>query len=394
MGKQAGQRGQILIAVGVVMLAATVLLLLVYVQSVQAWDFGSFYTAGKLVLHQRHQLYSSHVQFVEQTLLTHDPKKFAPWAHLPIEAVLFAPLSLLPFRLAFTLWGALTLLQAAFLGYLLREYLKNYFALVMLLAPIIAGLFIGQNHLLPALLIVGGFLQLRKQKETSAGVFFGVALLRFQFTVPFLLFFLVVRRFKLVSIAAVVGVALFMSSFAIAGRNFLSQYHALSILLNNYDIYIINQLTGIRGFFGTILIHHQEIALTITAVTCFALLGIGLRTWIRAGWHPAADDFDLLFALALFVSLAVSYHSFHYDLTLAGVAAVLVIRHEKRATRLDIAILIPYFATLICPVIGFVAPLFTVGAALRVTYLLSQPKAVNESDVYVDSTESIAQYSG
>ena len=90
-------------------LAALILLGALGMQSGSATDFVSYYVAGKTVLKQPHDLYSIGLQMEEQArAVTND--KFLPWAHPAAEALIFAPLSLLPYRIAFTVWAAINLM--------------------------------------------------------------------------------------------------------------------------------------------------------------------------------------------------------------------------------------------------------------------------------------------
>ena len=82
-------------------------------------DFAMFYTAGYMVrIGQSGQLYNYDVETRYQNQLV--SKTPAPYTHLPYEALLFAPISLLPYRVAYWLFLLVNLSLAIF-GLLLQE---------------------------------------------------------------------------------------------------------------------------------------------------------------------------------------------------------------------------------------------------------------------------------
>src|ERR1017187_3527353 len=79
-----------------------------------------------------------------------------------------------------------------------------------------AGLFL--------LVFVFAFLSLKGGKEFSAGCILGIGLLRYEITLPLLLFFLVARRWRVLAGSIVSGSLLIIASFVIVGRDFIPQY--------------------------------------------------------------------------------------------------------------------------------------------------------------------------
>ncbi|GAC1362209.1 MAG: hypothetical protein NVSMB3_10450 [Acidobacteriaceae bacterium] len=318
------------ISAGVIFVVGALLLLgSIATQSGRLTDFTSYYVAGATILHQPHALYSLSLQMGEQARVVGSPG-FLPWVHLPIEAVLVAPLSLLPYRWAFTVWAALNLCALGLIGYLLRGTVRGYSVLCFAALPILAGLVIGQDHVLIALLFVLAYRSFKRQEEFAAGGLLGLCLLRYQFALPMLFFFLVARRWRVLGGAAIVGLALAASSFALAGKAFAVQYLRLvGFLARVYDPQTDPDMPNLHW-----LVIHWRLPhpMGVTALLSLFALGAGAAVWARREYEPTSSTFDLMFALAAILALLCSYHTLTYDLTLLTLPMLLLARDEPRST--------------------------------------------------------------
>jgi hypothetical protein len=320
-------------------LAALILLGALAMQSGSATDFVSYYVAGKTLLKQPHDLYSIGLQMEEQARAVANDK-FLPWAHPATEALIFAPLSLLPYRIAFTVWAAINLMLLGLVGYLLKGYVaelegpKRYALLGIAFWPILAGLSQGQDHILILLAYVLAFLNLKKGNEVAAGCFLGLGLIRFQLTLPLLLFFLVVRRWKVIGGAALVVVLIAATSFAIVGRGLLAKYlFVCRYLVGLHDPHTVDHMPTVRGLL-TMMFPGSPHLIIATAVLSLVILAWGLLIWTRWSWEPASRSFDLLFALAVVISLAIDYHAFIYEMAAIVLPSLLVLRQIPRSAML------------------------------------------------------------
>src|SRR5437667_3467341 len=113
-------------------------------------DFAMFYTAGYMVrIGQSGQLYNYDVETRYQNQMV--SKTPAPYTHLPYEALLFAPISLLPYRVAYWLFLFVNLVLAILALLLMPPTGLRRCALVILASffPVSAALADAQDSIMP-----------------------------------------------------------------------------------------------------------------------------------------------------------------------------------------------------------------------------------------------------
>jgi hypothetical protein len=328
----------------------------VFLQSWGMTDFKSYYAAGKLARLDAHALYSIPAQAQEQAAI--QSGRFFPWAHLPPEAALLSPFTLASFKTAFDLWQAVNLLLLMVALYPLKSYFRGYSAAALALTPVAIGLCVGQDHILMLLIFVLTFLSLKSGKEFRAGGMLGIGLLRYEIALPFLLFFLVARRWRVLAGAAVSGSLLILASFAMVGRDFPRQYFGICKLLSeSHNSRSAANMPTVRGLLAAVvpLNAHQFAAV---AVLSLALLIWGLRPWSRWNGNPA--DLDTLFPMALVISLLVDYQGYIYNMTSLLLPGLLLVRRHPRASGYLWVCAAATLATTFAPrqPFGLITPLF------------------------------------
>ena len=301
---------------------------LVFMQMKGMTDFRSYYAAGELMRHQPHLLYSIPAQF--KTQMSIGAGSFYPWAHLPPEAALMAPLTLLPFKTAFNLWQGINVVLLIAAVVPLRSYFSGYSAVAVTIIPAFTGLAVGQDHILTLLVFVFAYLSLKEGKEFQAGSILGIGLIRYGITVPLLLFFLAARRWRVLAGSAVSGSLLVIASFAIVGRDFIPQYLGMcKLLASSHNSPDAARMSTVRGFLAFLFPQSPHLTLAVVLVSAILLLW-GFRAWIR--WDGATPDWDTLFPLALVISLLVDYNGYIYNMTSLLLPALLLVkRHPKAA---------------------------------------------------------------
>jgi Protein of unknown function (DUF2029). len=155
--------------------------------------------------------------------------------HPPFEALLLAPLGALPYGTAYFFWGLINAAIWLFLSYRLRPYLMTprddvaFFLLWLLFLPLWAALFEGQSSLVMFLLYSLTFIQLRQGRERLAGLIFGLALLKFQFAIPFVLILLLQRKWRFMQgFLATAGFLGVLSIVAVGWRGVIGYIHLIS----------------------------------------------------------------------------------------------------------------------------------------------------------------------
>jgi Glycosyltransferase family 87 len=155
-------------------------------------DFRQFYTGGYMLrAGYRHQLYDYDLQ----TRIGGSP---LPAVHPAYEYLLFAPLTLLPYRAAYVGWllincglllGSIRLLRSEFGG---SPWLLA--GIVLAFVPVWITLFQGQDSLLLLFLLL---LTSRSKDELSAGLWLGLGAFKFHIVVPIALIYLLWRKWRM-----------------------------------------------------------------------------------------------------------------------------------------------------------------------------------------------------
>ena len=300
-------------------------------------DFVSHYAAGEMVQQDPSHLYSLAEQRKYQTAL--GARKFLPWVHPAVEALLFAALSGLGIERAFQVWEALNIAALCWIAFSLRRYLGDLSgpqasaAFAVGLIPLGAGLAAGQDHILCLLLYCWTFLLIEDGREVLGGCVFGLAFVRFQLAIPVLIFFLVMRRWRVVAGAAVTMTVMIAASFAVVGRGLISSWQgsfwsyraAIVYLGTTHDATSLTHTPSVRGLLAFVVKDARELAVSTAVVSAVLLIAAGVM------WRRAEERrFDVAFASALLLALAVDYHSFFYEMSVVVLAAVLVVRRCPR----------------------------------------------------------------
>lgn len=289
-------------------------------------DFISYYTAAQLLRFHPHELYSVSAQIAAQKAVGN--RFYLSWAHLPAEALLFVPLSFLSYPHAFALWAALNLAMIALCIYLLRDEILalkpggHYALLAFAFLPAAEGLVMGQDHILFLLLWVLAWRCLKNKNDFGVGVLIGLSLIRYQFTLPMLLFIIVLRKWKLLAGFVAAAGALLAVSFVLCGPGFATAY----IGLLRYQAHVDNAnwlsvMPTLRGVAGLISPAHN---LAIAGAATVILLGWAFLT-IRKMAGPQA------FSFAMVVSMLADPHAFSYELIVLVIPLALFLRKHPRA---------------------------------------------------------------
>lgn len=312
-------RWPILIALGAV--AAWIAVILVApLQS----DFMSFYAAGNLLLRHPHSLYWVPAMRTAEAAI--GSNSFLPWVHLPPEAALFAPLTLLSLHTAFAVWSAVNICMFVLSGWLLREEILSLtigvrcIVLAFFFSPIAGGLILGQDHGLFLLLWVLAYRRWKSNDDFGCGLWIGLSLLRYPFAIPMLLFFIVLRKGKLLAGAALSGSALVAASFLLVGPGLVPSYlRLLRFQALTSDIGMIHLEPTVRGFAAFLPSHSNALA---------AAGVVGLLAWALA----AVRGMKRLhaFSFALLISLLADLHGPYYDLTVVAMPLLLSLKEYPK----------------------------------------------------------------
>jgi hypothetical protein len=200
-------------------------------------DFRSLYTSGYMArTGHAAQLYDHDtVQQFEDRLVPVGRTLNLAMDHPAYEEVLYAPLSLLPYRAAFIVFILLNLAVvvwcARLLGPSLRVLSERWKPLPALLFaaffPISKAMVSGQDSILLLTLLVGAFICIQRKQEVSAGLLAGLGLFKFQIVIPIAFLFFVWKRWRFVAGFAISSAVAGLVSLLWVGVNGTRQYASM-----------------------------------------------------------------------------------------------------------------------------------------------------------------------
>jgi hypothetical protein len=301
-------------------------------------DFKIFYTAAKIIQEGRgRQLYDEATQLRVQQEFVSEPilrLGLLPYNHPPFEALLFVPLSLLPYGAAFVAWDLINVGILLILPRLLRPHipwLQQVTTPTCVLAslaffPIFVSLIHGQDILVLLLLFALAFVALKNNSDWWAGCWLGLGLFRFHLLLPILFSLVWQRRTRAIYGFFAVGMALGMLSVLMVGWRAALSYPSdvLRIESNMLQRGTIGPLNmpNLHGLWADLPLpaNGKLIARILATLLSIALVAFVAERWKRI----QASAFPLGFCLCLLVSVMTAYHGFAYDLSLLSLAVVIV----------------------------------------------------------------------
>lgn len=298
-------------------------------------DFSEFYAAGKIV----RQGLGSHLYDLklQAEVQLQDAALHAFYVRPPFEALLFVPFSFLSYRQAYGVWIILSLLLLAGACRLIERNssiltaLSQYaggaqidlglFLIVFLgFPPTSEGLLIGQDSMLLLMVYTLVFIALRQKHEFKAGCLLACGLFKFHLVLPFVIIFLLRRRWSfLLGFSGVAALLVALSVF-VSGPGVLLSYPGM-FLKANYRALMGFQPEYAANIRGLVFLLGAGRFPRLSAGLVAALSALVL--WLIAkNWKPEYSG--LCFAAALVGALLTGYHLFVYDLCLLLLAAAVI----------------------------------------------------------------------
>jgi hypothetical protein len=277
-------------------------------------DYAAFYAAGKmLTAGLGTKLYDWNFQ--RQMQLAFTPRT-VPFIRPAFEALIFIPLSWLPYRMSYVVWRMLSVLLLVSSMLVLREAIRplslarRLSVVAVSLLPVLAVLVEGQDTMLFLLLVALAAQQLQQRNSNSAGLWLGLATFKFHLLIPLLIVFALRRCWRLLVSFSLTCSVLLLISVGVAGPHFVRDY--LSLLRYCYKVdpigtkYMINLnalLSSAPSWVGLVA------TLLVLAVSILAF---------RQAETGGAD-----FGALLVIGVITAYHSWIIDLAVLAVASVL-----------------------------------------------------------------------
>ena len=301
-------------------------------------DFALTYVGARIV-HQGdgQQLYDTGLQTRLRDSMFRNPSPLY-FEHPPFEALALTPLASLPFRTAYLVWSLVNV--AVLLGVIvwLRSYLHwpsediGYLFLWVIFAPVLVAIYQGQSSILVLAAYAAAFVFLQKDKPLTAGAMFGVALLKFQFAVPFAIIFLLRRQWRFVAGFSIAGIFLGLCSLSGIGWNGVGDYvRLLSRIGHNPQNVSYGSAVDMPTLHGLIFAIAGRALSTGGLTVAIAIFSIALLAWVSWRWKSA--DGQTVFAAAIAASLLCGSHMFTHDFSPLGIAMFLAAGSLSRVSK-------------------------------------------------------------
>ncbi len=307
-------------------------------------DFTVFYTAGKMLREARGgQLYDPRAQQAVQREFATDSdirQGPLPYIHPPFEALVFLPLTFLPYRDAFLVWNLLNLGMLFGIALLLRRSLRSLRNIplwewvlgALAFFPVFVNFLQGQDAILLLLLFVFGFCALDRDADFTAGCCFGLGVFKYHFVIPLVLVLLLwrgKRGAKLVGGFAAVASAAALLSLGIVGWHGALRYPAytwrvVSVPGHGQTPYgLMPNLLGLVTGWPFI----ESVGWLLRGVALAASAGLLIAVACMRDLVNDRRFFRLSFAIAVITVVLVSYNTNAHDLSLLVLPLALLADH-------------------------------------------------------------------
>ncbi len=322
-------------------------------------DYPAFYSAGQIIADGKADtLYSLTQQRAYQKELVGDESGVLPFAYPPHFALVYAPLSELPFRVSYAVHTlamvaalalACLLIQRIYPSLIESPYLLFFLAFTAY--PIFRSVFGGQNTALSILLIVLCWYKVLHNKQYQAGIYLGLLLFKPQFAVPLAGLFLLSGRWRVWVSAGATGIVLYGVNSALMGPAWFVDWFDLIRTFSGSDVRVnFAELVSWQGFTQAVAGPDNGFAVALgwglSAATILAI------AWVwYAGGRKA--DFNGQLALASICIVLISPHTLYYDSGIVLIAFVVLLNRLGRLnTNLIVGVWAAGLVQLLSPSLG------------------------------------------
>ncbi|MBY5162905.1 glycosyltransferase family 87 protein [Salsipaludibacter albus] len=275
-------------------------------------DWATFWSAGRLIREDPRLLLDLGAQ--SAAMASYMDGGFFPFANPPIFAVIFVPLSLLPFTASYVLWMAVLVLAAAYGTRAAMDVLAvpERWQVVGILgaltfAPTFDSVIAAQNATLRLWFMGLGFRQLQRGQPWIAGAILAGTWFKPQFAVPLIALLAAVGRWRTATAAALGGAFLWIVSVPLFGAEWLQTWWQDVVTFTDAQ----NAVAHLERTISPV--HWTRIGIGGTAGLVVALavgVGIGLgAVWVGRRF----SDVEILLPLSCAALLLTAPHAFAYE---------------------------------------------------------------------------------
>ncbi len=336
-------------------------------------DFAHFYAQGCLVLrYPASEFYKPEIQGkVQQEIF--GPMLYGgnvmPFIHPPFLLALLVPLACLPYDQARTIWvlinlGLLPLVASLFFRISPNSLGKTkltVFLASLAFYPFVVCIWQGQMSLLVLCFLTLSYFSLRTGRDFRAGVFLGLAFVKFQLVYLIVGLLLLKRRFNALRGFALSFGLLALISALWLGQAGLESYLSLLMRMSHSNGFVVQSPGRMQNWIGQIYLLGYRDAYNPSTSVMVAGLGLGLVIFLwRGRWQPSEPHFGLRFAATIFISLLASPYLLIHDLSLAFLPLMLCVEWFLETRISNWAALALAAVLLVSPLVWFASLLVAV----------------------------------
>ena len=344
-------------------------------------DFPTFYSIGRMISKGDWQeLYNRDRQIAEQRPFMGNENAYLPFGYPPHAALIYWPLSILPYRLSYVIHTGIMVLALLLTLHLIRpmsEQLNKHFmpafALSVSFFPIFKAITGGQNTVITMLLIALSWKAVEQNREYLAGVYIGLMLFKPQFALPLTGVYLLSGRWRIVVSFGAVAILCYIVGALMIGPDWLAVWlENAAWQVQAYSMIDKENAVSWLGFTEAVLGVGNQWALIIGwALTVLTVIGISLLWWTGG----LKNDSAALIGMTSICLVLIPPHVIFYDAGLLLFACVVIASRplNLKAGLLGMIWLLSWSQT-IAGFVGF-SPLFfiTVGTGALAALTLVKP---------------------
>jgi hypothetical protein len=328
-------------------------------------DFVPYYSASHLLL-QGHggQIYDFHTLGRLEASLVYPlqvKSGVMPYLYPPFFALALAPLATLPYSASYVLWLLvnLALLALVLLGLQRYACLAGSNALLLWLAalsflPLFVALAQGQTSAFLLAILSATLFAARGDRWGVAGMMLAFALVKPPYAVPFLLVFLMQRRWRAVVVFGATSLLLLALPIPVLGPGATRGYLHTLVSASSWR----TQIGGFEAQFNHSFAGFAQLLLTGPEATVLYVVLSLVALILLVQCALRSDTIDVPFGMATIVALLISPHVLVHDLTLLLIPVAIVLRWRGRNVRQTaVVIILGYAAILVGLRLAEVVPL-------------------------------------
>jgi len=284
-------------------------------------DFVAFWSASREVLEGRlSELYSP--EGLQAAIETHRPNveiSGLTWQYPPHASLIFSPIGLLPYAMAYAVWSAAGLALFAFV--LHASGLRGRLLIAVLATiPVLTVLNTGQNALFTCSLLLAA-VTYAKPKPIIAGLAAALLTLKPQLGILLPVVFLLGRDWRAFGVAAFGSVALWGGSALIVGADsWMGFFQFLGVISGSVSDGVMPLFKMVNVYAASRLIGLPEY-LSLGLATAAMLLAIGAVAWTCR----ATEDPNWRYAVVATATLLAAPYSMYYEIVLLVPAVIFVL---------------------------------------------------------------------